>query len=229
MECIIFLVEDTLFKVPRFPFERSGIFATIFTLPSGENTIVEGCADEHPFKLDGISKIDFQTFLRVVCPRDRTKYSMTVEKWVSVLKLSTMWDFHETRELAIKELSKEGMMDLVMKVGLAKQFKIPEWLFAGYEGLIKRKEAISIAEAELLGLTTVVRLFRIREESVARRHTIPIQKRGPRWSGGPASPGYPFFIPETETEEFDRTDCRCTEEIRREFAEELREVEEVAE
>jgi len=215
--------------VPRFPFERSGIFATIFTLlASSENTIVEGCTDEHPFNLNGISKIDFQAFLRVVCPRDRTKYSMTVAKWVSVLKLSTMWDFHETRELAIKELSKEGMMDLVMKVGLAKQFKIPEWLFAGYERLIKRKEAISIVEAELLGLTTVVRLFRIREKSVARRHPIPIL---PSTSPKQRLAGFGYLgaiIPEMEAEEFDRTDCRCTEAIRREFAEELKEVEEVA-
>ena len=29
-------VEDTLFKLPRAPFERAGIFATIFTLPAGD-------------------------------------------------------------------------------------------------------------------------------------------------------------------------------------------------
>ena len=63
-------VEHTLFKVPRFPFERSDIFATVFALPVAENTIVEGCSDEHPFKLDGISKVDFQAFLRIfIYPR----------------------------------------------------------------------------------------------------------------------------------------------------------------
>jgi len=228
MECIIFLVEGTLFKVPRFPFERAGIFATIFTLPSGENTIAEGCSDEHPFKLDGISKIDFQTFLRVVCPRNTTtEYSMTVEKWISVLKLSTMWDFHETRELVIKELSKEGMIDLVVKVVLAKQYKIREWLFAGYEGLIKRKEAISTIEAELLGLTTVVRLFRIREESIAKRYMRRATRPNNFWPGNSALVNMEYEDPGPYA--FDRTDCDCTEEIRREFAKELKEVEEVAE
>ena len=65
----IFQVEDTLFKVPRFPFEHNGIFATIFTLPPGQNTVVEGCSDKHPFKLEGVNKNEFQTFLRVLYPR----------------------------------------------------------------------------------------------------------------------------------------------------------------
>jgi hypothetical protein len=84
---------------------------------------------------------------------------MTTEKWVSVLKPSTMWDFRETRKLATRELSKQGMMDLTMKLQLAREYKVSNWLIEGYEALIKREEAISNAEAEQLGLLTVVRPF----------------------------------------------------------------------
>jgi hypothetical protein len=62
-------VEDTLFKVARAPLKGAGIFATIFTLPAGENNIVEGCDDEHPFKLEGINKVDFTCLLRQLYPR----------------------------------------------------------------------------------------------------------------------------------------------------------------
>lgn len=92
-----------------------------------------------------------------------------VEEWTSVLKLSTMWEFPETRTLAINRMSESGMMDLVTKVTLAKQYKVREWLFAAYDELVKRRENISDEEAGRLGLTTVVRLYRIREESM-RKH-----------------------------------------------------------
>jgi len=49
-----------------------------------------------------------------------------------------MWDFRETRKSAIKEMSKDGMMDLTTKVALARQYKISAWLLEGYEALIKR-------------------------------------------------------------------------------------------
>lgn len=61
-------VEDTLFKVPRASFERSELFATTFSLSNTENTVVDGSDDEHPFKLDGINKSDFQAFLEVLYP-----------------------------------------------------------------------------------------------------------------------------------------------------------------
>jgi hypothetical protein len=137
---------------------------------------------------------------------------MTAGEWASVLKLSTMWDFRETRKSAIKELSKDGMMDLTTKVALARQYKISVWLLEGYEALIKRKEAISMGEAEQLGLTTVVRLFHIREVSVARRYPRTMDP----WSNNQ--------FDHEDRGPFDRSDCVCMEEIQKEFVEELREV-----
>jgi hypothetical protein len=145
---------------------------------------------------------------------------MTTEEWESVLKLSTMWDFRETRKLAIRELSKDGMMDLTMKVGLARQYKVPDWLIEGYEGLIKREKTISDTEAEQLGLLTVARLFRIREESIARIPRKRIRTLGDGWNS------CEFY---EESGPFNRADCHCEEDIRRQFLEELKEVAEVAE
>lgn len=145
---------------------------------------------------------------------------MTTEEWVSVLKLSTMWDFRETRKLAIRELSKKGMMDLTMKVMLAREYKVSNWLIEGYEALIKREETISDAEAEQLGLLTVVRLFRIREESITRISRRRINTFGDAWNS---------VEHYEESGPFNRADCHCEEDIRKEFLEELKDVEEVAE
>lgn len=57
-----------MFKVPRYPFERNAVFATVFSLPVGQHGVAEGDDDENPFKLEGISKVDFVNFLRVVYP-----------------------------------------------------------------------------------------------------------------------------------------------------------------
>ena len=62
-------VEDTLFRVPQVYFENTAIFDTIFTLPAANNTPVDGSEDEHPFKLDGISKAEFRAFLKVLYPQ----------------------------------------------------------------------------------------------------------------------------------------------------------------
>jgi hypothetical protein len=141
---------------------------------------------------------------------------MTMDEWISVLKLSTMWEFDACRNLVIDELSKDGNIDPITKVGLAKQYKIPQWLFEGYETFIKRKEAISAAEAEQLGLATVVRLFHIREKSIARCYPRKATQIGGYGWGSPS-----YYM---DTGPFDRTQCHCIEDIREEFEEELREL-----
>jgi hypothetical protein len=59
-------VEDALFKVPKNHFTTSSVFATIFTLPSGEND-AEGTEDK-PFILHGISEVDFESLLKLMYP-----------------------------------------------------------------------------------------------------------------------------------------------------------------
>ena len=58
-------MEDALFKVPKNIFAGSSVFATTFTLPPGEND-VEG-TESKPFVLHGISEVDFNAFLKLMC------------------------------------------------------------------------------------------------------------------------------------------------------------------
>jgi hypothetical protein len=92
---------------------------------------------------------------------------MPREVWLSALKLSTMWNFCAIRTLAIKQL--DGVdMDAVDKILLAREHHLPAWLSSGYNSLANRKENISLAEVERLGLDTAVRMFHVREERLVR-------------------------------------------------------------
>jgi len=211
-----------LFKVPHLYFEHS-FFDTVFTLPAAGGAPADGSDDEHPFKLEGIKRADFRAFLKLLshdCPF--RKPLISEEEWLAVLKLSTMWDFFDVRNLAIKVLSKVTM-NPVTKVLLAREYNIQEWLLAGYDELAKRKETISLDEAEQLGKDTAIRLFQIREESLADFYTIRVVERDTSV----------LRVVKVTTEghvgPFDRTGCECAEGIRKAFVEELKAVQELDE
>jgi hypothetical protein len=91
----------------------------------------------------------------------------TVDEWKSVLKLSTMWDFVAIRQSAIDQL--KDQIDSITKIVLARECQVDGWLLAGYEGLVMRAQAISVTEAEVLGLDIAIRLAQVRE-AVLWRH-----------------------------------------------------------
>lgn len=60
-------VENTLFKVPRYKFERgSAVFKDMFEIPVTDTQ--EGWDDDNPIRLESIKKVDFQRFLMAMLP-----------------------------------------------------------------------------------------------------------------------------------------------------------------
>ncbi|KAJ7876096.1 hypothetical protein B0H14DRAFT_2283410, partial [Mycena olivaceomarginata] len=175
-------VENTLFKVPRFQFERhSRIFATTFSLPQLVEG-AEGSSDKTPFKLNGIKHLDFRRLLRVLYPMTRRKcrailtvhvYDRTAipktptlskDEWVSVLKLANLWDFIEVRNFAIEKLTLyAGSLDCIERILFARQFDVSAWLQSGYVELAQRKAFISSKEAEKIGWETALQICELRE------------------------------------------------------------------
>jgi hypothetical protein len=72
---------------------------------------------------------------------------LTQEEWVSVLKLSTMWDFFEIR----KKVLSDSNMGMMSKIVIERKYKVTEWLLEGYNSLAKQAETISMKEAETGG------------------------------------------------------------------------------
>ncbi|KAJ6564345.1 hypothetical protein B0H19DRAFT_1140844 [Mycena capillaripes] len=170
LDSITFQVEDRLFKVPRYHFERnSEIFASIFTLPvTGD---VEGGSDQKPIKLEGISSVDFERLLVVLYPLHREDPMPTLSKdhWISVLKLATLWRLLATRALAIRHLDaevKNGTEGIV----LARKYHVASWLRSGYTALSRGAHGVmSLADAEIVGWETATKIYCIREEAAHKR------------------------------------------------------------
>jgi hypothetical protein len=86
------------------------------------------------------------------------------EEWISVLKLSTLWEFKDLRKEALDKLSRIEI-DAVDKVMLA---RVERWLAEGYMQLVKRNGGISSEEAKKLGYETTFQLYERREDAFRR-------------------------------------------------------------
>ncbi|KAF8967758.1 hypothetical protein BDZ97DRAFT_1916695 [Flammula alnicola] len=170
---VFFKVEDKLFCVPRCEFEQSSeVFADMFLLPSGPAVNSEGQDKEHPIVLQGYKKDEFACLLKVMYPTARSLISGTKldlclkkEEWVSVLKLSTIWNMKEIREYAIHRLSTDVVLPPIEKIQLARANKVARWLDEGVTGLVGGDHRLTLEELATLGWETAALILWIRENS----------------------------------------------------------------
>lgn len=173
IDTVVFLVEDTLFRVPRKLLEEeSTVFRDMFLLPQPNNDAIEGQDDTRPVILHGVSKADFECLLKVLLCRQHGKnkdlvLSLTNE-WTSVLKLSTMWEFASLRKAAISWLDTSPASlhrsDLIEKIVLATRYDIKEWLLPSLLAIAQRPDPISVEEGKRLGIETALKLASVREK-----------------------------------------------------------------
>ncbi|KAJ3519217.1 hypothetical protein NMY22_g13304 [Coprinellus aureogranulatus] len=97
----------------------------------------EGKADDNPVALPSCTKSEFESLLEVLYPPPEflSVREMSKEGFVSVLKLSTLWDMQQVRLFAIEKLSTKEI-GVVEKIVLARRYNIPTWLIEGYTALI---------------------------------------------------------------------------------------------
>ncbi|KAK0486319.1 hypothetical protein IW261DRAFT_791366 [Armillaria novae-zelandiae] len=159
-EPITILVEDQLFKVTRRMFEESSeVFSTMFSLPQGGSSPVDGSDDEHPLVLQGIKSVDFESLLKAIVDAGQQVVPKSKAEWLSALKLATMWGMSNIRHRAIKEITQlKGMSD-VDQVILGKDHAVVDWVISGYQALMKRRTVISIEDATRLTLPTCLKVW----------------------------------------------------------------------
>ena len=92
---------------------------------------------------------------------------MNTEGWQSVLKLSTMWEFIEMRNVAIEALDAIRLSP-IDKVLFGREFGVYHWLSEGYVALAKDSATISNHDSEKLGWETATRLLRVRDMQAAK-------------------------------------------------------------
>jgi len=164
-EDIVFLVDGMLFKVHRRDFELgSEVFEGMFKAPPEVGKPVEGSSPDHPLQLDGIKRDDFVQLLKVMYPTPSTEISLTRDEWISVLKLSTMWQFNVIRNQAIDSLQH---LPPRRRVALAQEFNISEWLLPALKELAEQKEPIGVKDVEEIGLDFALKLAHVRYDAYA--------------------------------------------------------------
>lgn len=86
------------------------------------------------------------------------------DHWISVLKLSTLWDFAALRRQAITHLDAEPI-EPEDQVALARAYRVQRWLIAGYSTLVRQELPFTPAQKKTLGAETTIRLYEKREET----------------------------------------------------------------
>ncbi|KAJ8697067.1 hypothetical protein PTI98_006875 [Pleurotus ostreatus] len=76
----------------------------MFGFPSGDAT-PDRLTDEQPLRLDDIDRVDFCNLLKYLYPKGiSTPVLLTLDQWLAVLKLSTLWEMEDTRTNAIRNI-----------------------------------------------------------------------------------------------------------------------------
>ncbi|KAK7472353.1 hypothetical protein VKT23_000470 [Stygiomarasmius scandens] len=160
---VIFQVEDALYNVPRQPFMReSDVFHDMFSLPVPVGRKAEGQSDEEPVLLQSVSKVDFERLLNLMFPDAGLDHMPSLDEWISILKLATLWDMPRIRERAIRHMA-PIMTDPVQKIEIAREYDIDDWMLPALNQLVQRDHALTMEEGERLGMEYTLKLASIRE------------------------------------------------------------------
>lgn len=182
---VVFQVENTLFRVHRYFFEReSAPFRDMLSLPmpGGQNSNTgsdkgkspsrqpEGTTDESPINLPQVTSDDFASLLWVFYNPTYYQYNQPIETWASILHLAHRWDFPSIRALAFHEL--EGAPPAARLV-LGEKYEAPtDWRMRAMMELVTRKKPLTASEGEELGSTLVVQIAEMRENMRGGKDTL---------------------------------------------------------
>lgn len=172
MTFVTLQVEDYLFRVPRQTLEaQSLVFRNMFSMPPPPDVEVEGSSDERPIVLpEPVKARDFKRLLKVLLPTGFFGPRLPkgdYDAWISVLKLSRMWEMEDLHSLALRNLKyPTGWKSAVEKLALALEHEITDWIVPGVNELARRQEPISVEDTQILGLETALKVAAVRESLV---------------------------------------------------------------
>lgn len=161
-----FLVENYLFRVHRYFFEReSAWFREKLAIAAPPGQSPKGSSDAHPFPLEDVQAQDFSRLLWVFYNPKYSIYDATVDDWSTILKLSYDWRFPEVKKLCCRELEKFTIAPL-QKIELYQTYELDrKLLIPSYIAMCRRPEPLTIKEGRQLGLETALLLATARETS----------------------------------------------------------------
>jgi hypothetical protein len=88
--------------------------------------------------------------------------NFSLAEWISILKLSTMWEFTGIRQYAITQMPKLGIPP-ARQINLARDYHIQEWFLPGLVAYAQQPDTITADDVDLLGWEFVLKLLQARE------------------------------------------------------------------
>ncbi|KAF9050356.1 hypothetical protein BJ165DRAFT_999536 [Panaeolus papilionaceus] len=173
-ENVVLKAEDRIFSVPRSGLiEHGTYFQSLFNVNQEvTDGIVSdaGSSVKHPIVLDGVSKIHFHNFLRLIYPFRGIGPPSGDEHWLGILDLATKWGFHEIRETALTHLdhiftSASHYRDPVRALYLCQKYDIHQHIKHQYETLITSITPLDRSAMLAGGINeeTILHLMQLRE------------------------------------------------------------------
>ncbi|EIW80274.1 hypothetical protein CONPUDRAFT_82586 [Coniophora puteana RWD-64-598 SS2] len=155
-----FIVENTLFQVHKFFFEReSQFFAKMFSAPPDS-------AKADAYIIKKVKADDFAQLLWVFYNPRYSLYEATVDEWLVILDLAKSWGFQEIETLVIRELEEQSM-DPVDKIAMYDKYGVDRrYVVPAYAHLASRPKYLSREEGNKLGLRVVIDVNHIREDAL---------------------------------------------------------------
>ncbi|PPQ65568.1 hypothetical protein CVT24_010831 [Panaeolus cyanescens] len=166
-ENVVFKAEDRMFCVPKSGLiEHGTYFQTLFDgLPA------KGTSELHPIILEGVSKIHFHNFLRLIYPFRGIDSPSGDEHWLGILDLATKWGFNEIRKIALINLehlfvSPSPQRDPIYALYLCKKYDIQQHVKHQFEALIMSITPIDRSAMFAGGIDedTILQLSQLREK-----------------------------------------------------------------
>ena len=86
----------------------------------------------------------------------------SLAEWISILKLSTMWEFIGIHQYVIAQIPKLGISS-ARRINLARDYHIQEWFLPGLVAYAQQPDTITADDVDLLGWEFVLKLLQARE------------------------------------------------------------------
>jgi hypothetical protein len=89
----------------------------------------------------------------------------------SALRIATAYDHPALRAFAISKLEKTSL-SAIERIQIAREFNLTSWEAPAYVELCERDEAISVDEANILGVSAFVQVAKLREKEQRRKGSL---------------------------------------------------------
>ncbi|GLB37347.1 hypothetical protein LshimejAT787_0403980 [Lyophyllum shimeji] len=162
---VVIRVQNSLFKLDLSVLHEKSPVLRIITPPVYAGKMrLQGFDDEHPFVLHDVLEVDFVRLLRVLYPSNSRPFTAAkVDDWLSVLKLASVYQIDDVRELAVARLD-ASQIDPIRKIAIWEKYRLnPTLLIPSYVALCQRAEPLTIAMTMAIGLKNFTKLAAARE------------------------------------------------------------------